>query len=178
MGIGLPIRYLRFINHYQMKPIKIAVVESDTATRMMLTGMIPTMSQGNIQILLEAATGAELLFKLSGELPDIVLLDMLTPVMEGIETSGYLRALFPEVTIVALATGSEDFDPELMEILGIQSVLLRNQPFEFMVAAIGAVAEGKVVMPEFRRSSINNQSTPTPMVKPGYFLPFRVYMKG
>lgn len=147
-----------------MKPIKIAVVESNKATRMMLTGMLPTLSQGSVSIPIEAATGAELLYKLSGELPDIILLDMFTPVMEGIETTGYLRALFPEITIVALASHADDFDPALIEILGIQSVLLRNQPLEFMVSAIKAIYSGKVVMPELRQSSKQVQKLADPIL--------------
>lgn len=158
-----------------MKPIKIAIVESDKAIRMMLTGMIPTLSRGTIQIGMEAATGAELLYKLSGELPDIVLMDMFTPVMEGIETSGYLRALFPEITLVALSSGPDDFDPALLEILGIQSVLLRDQPLEFMVAAIHSIFSGSIVLPKIRVNSPPKCAAPVPVAKPGFLLPYRVY---
>jgi len=171
----LLVAYLRFINHYLMKPIKVAIVESDKATRMMLTGMLPTLSRGTIQILMEATTGAELLYKLSGQLPDIVVMDMFTPVMEGIETSGYVRALFPEITLVAMASGVDDFDPALMEILGIQSVLLRDQPLEFMVAALHSIATGSVVMPKNKATSPPKYSAPVPVAKAGFLLPYRVY---
>lgn len=158
-----------------MKPIKIAIVEQDTATRMMLTGMLPPLSRGSLQILMEASTGAELLFKLSGELPDIVLLDMFTPVMEGIETSGYLQALFPEITIVALATDIDDFDPALMEILGIQSVLLRNQPLEFIVSAIEAIFSGSVVLPKISPAAHSSENESTRKIKSGFLLPHQIY---
>lgn len=141
----------------------------------MLTGMLPTLSRGTIQILMEATTGAELLYKLSGELPDIVVMDMFTPVMEGIETSGYVRALFPEITLVALASDLDDFDPALMEILGIQSVLLRDQPLEFMVAALHSIASGSVVMPKIKAAAAPTCSAPIPVVKAGFLLPYRVY---
>lgn len=157
-----------------MKPIKIAVVENDPATRMMLTGMIPAFSNGTIQILIEAGTGAELLFKLSAELPDIVLLDMFTPVMEGIETSGYLRALFPEINVVALAADADDFDPALMDILGIRSVLLRNQPVEFMVSAIQAVSAGSTVMPRKSGGLHHGSSSHTPVLKSSFLLPHQL----
>ena len=158
-----------------MKPIKIAVVEQDTATRMMLTGMFPPLSRGTVQILLEASTGAELLFKLSGELPDIILLDMFTPVMEGIETAGYLQALFPEITIVALASDADDFDPALMEILGIQSVLLRNQPLELMVSAIVAIHSGSVVVPKINPVTPSIKNTSVQKIKSGFLLPHQIY---
>lgn len=176
MSISASACYFRFINYPQMKPIKIAIVEHDTATRMMLTGMLPSLSRGSVQILMEAATGAELLYKLCGELPDIVLLDMFTPVMEGIETSGYLQALFPEVTIVALASDHDDFDPALMEILNIKSVLLRNQPLEFMAAAIEAIFAGNVVLPKTKRSE--SLSSERQVIKSGFLLPHQLYNAG
>ena len=156
-----------------MKPTRIAVVENDPATRMMLTGLIPSLSQGSVEILIEAATGAELLFKLSAQLPDIILLDMFTPVMEGIETSGYLKALFPEITVVALASDADDFDPALLEILGIQSVLLRKQPIEFMVTAIEAIASGSVVMPKIERHR-PEPSSQIPLLRSGFLLPHQL----
>jgi DNA-binding NarL/FixJ family response regulator len=159
-----------------MKPIKIAIVEHDTATRMMLSGMLPSLSRGSVRILMEAATGAELLYKLCGELPDIVLLDMHTPVMEGIETSGYLQALFPEVTIVALASDSDDFDPALLEILNIKSVLLRDQPLEFMAAAIEAIYSGSVVVPKTTR--YETETTGRQVIKSGFLLPHQLYNAG
>lgn len=81
----------------------VAIVDDQAMIRRglaVLINMFPTYS-----VLLEAANGIELQAKLdSHNLPDIVLLDIAMPKMDGYETAEWLRANFPDLKILALST--------------------------------------------------------------------------
>lgn len=81
----------------------VAVVDDHTMVRKGLISLINLFP--NYEILLDAANGNDLIRKLRPErLPDIVLLDIAMPEMDGYATAGWLTAHHPEIKILALST--------------------------------------------------------------------------
>ncbi|QHQ63385.1 response regulator [Anaerocolumna sedimenticola] len=62
----------------------------------------------NVKIIGEAENGKQLLEILSFEQPDVILMDIRMPVMDGIEATAVVKRLYPNVKIIILTTFDED----------------------------------------------------------------------
>lgn len=104
-------------------------------------GLVSIFSQApGIELLYEASDGQDLIEKMADELPDVVLMDLQMPRMDGIKATEYIRQHFPEVKVVILSMHDEDnFVTHLME-LGANGYLLKDADPEEIDKAIRIVA--------------------------------------
>lgn len=92
----------------------------------------------------EASNGAEAL-RLAGELtPDVVLMDLLMPVMDGITAIGKIRTEYPDVEVLALTSVLEDASVVGAIKAGAIGYLLKDTQAEELRRAIVAAADGQV----------------------------------
>jgi two-component system, NarL family, response regulator DegU len=108
------------------KKITIAVADDHALFRKGLVGLLEDF--GFVEHVYEAANGLELieLLKIADPLPEIVLLDLRMPVMDGVEATEKIKELFPEVKIIILTMqDDESFILHMIE-KGINSFLLKN----------------------------------------------------
>jgi DNA-binding NarL/FixJ family response regulator len=92
----------------------------------------------------EAANGAEAV-QLAHQLqPDIVLMDLLMPVMDGITATTAIRSEVPETEVLALTSVLEDASIVGAVRAGAIGYLLKDTEAEALCQAIRAAAEGKV----------------------------------
>jgi DNA-binding NarL/FixJ family response regulator len=97
-----------------------------------------------LEIVGEAANGAEGL-KLARELqPDVVLMDMLMPVMDGITATGIIRKELPDVEVIALTSVLDDSSVFGAVRAGAIGYLLKDTEAEELNKAIKAAARGQV----------------------------------
>ena len=111
----------------------------------------------------EAADGAEAL-RLCRELhPDVVLMDLRMPGMDGITAIEHLRAEMPEIGVVILTTFNED---DLMRRglrAGAKGYLLKDTSRERLFHAIQAAARGETLLaPEMLLKLLNGAENPPP----------------
>jgi DNA-binding NarL/FixJ family response regulator len=101
-------------------------------------------------ILFEAANGQELLNAInSGTVPDIILLDISMPVMDGVEAAQILRAKHPNVRIIILSM-FEDADKVLLMVkMGVKGYLLKDSEPHEVEEALLKVSQGELYYPEF-----------------------------
>jgi DNA-binding NarL/FixJ family response regulator len=97
----------------------------------------------NISFIFEAENGEDLLEKLQGEQPDIVLLDLRMPGKDGIETTKEISKRFPHIRILILTMYEDErFVSHLMEN-GANGYLLKNaDPAEIKKAIMEVMARG------------------------------------
>ncbi len=96
--------------------IKIAMVDDHVLLRTALAALINSFQ--NCRVLYEADDGAELISKIQNNvLPDIVLLDLNMPVMDGFETAVWLRSHAPKTQVLMLTM----YDSELILIKLLQA---------------------------------------------------------
>jgi DNA-binding NarL/FixJ family response regulator len=97
-----------------------------------------------LEIIGEAENGAEAV-KLAMELqPDVVLMDMLMPVMDGIEATKIIRRDLPDTEVIALTSVLEDAAVVGAIKAGAIGYLLKDTQSEELRRAIKAASEGQV----------------------------------
>ena len=97
-----------------------------------------------LEVVGEATNGAEAL-RLSHELePDVVLMDLLMPVMDGISATAAIRRELPEVEVIALTSVLEDSAVFGAMRAGATGYLLKDTKAEDLCRAIKAAAAGQV----------------------------------
>ncbi|MFN0148581.1 MAG: response regulator [Dehalococcoidia bacterium] len=109
----------------------------------------------------EARDGAEAL-KLSRDLsPDVVLMDLLMPVMDGITAIGHIRRELPDVEVIALTSVLEDASVVGAVKAGAIGYLLKNTESDDLCRAIKAAAAGQVQLsPEAAARLMREMRTP------------------
>ena len=109
-----------------MKTLKIAIADDQVLFRKGMVNIINSFK--DIEIVLEASNGIELLEGLekSSKIPDIVILDLSMPELNGIDTTKVIHEKYPKIKIIILSVYSEDrFVTHLME-LGVNAYLFKN----------------------------------------------------
>ena len=126
--------------------MKVAVVD-DQPLLLQGLGMIIS-AESDMALCWTAKNGKEALFKVAESKPDIILMDIRMPEMNGVEATEKIKASYPEVNILILTTFMED--DEIFESLklGASGYLLKDATPEMIVEAIRkAMAGGTVIEP-------------------------------
>jgi DNA-binding NarL/FixJ family response regulator len=98
---------------------------------------------GDIQVIAEAATGAEAVALTLEHQPDVAVLDIQMPEMGGIEATRQIKAQAPGVHVLVLT--AYDDDPYIFAMLqaGASGYVLKTAPSDELVRAVQAVARGE-----------------------------------
>jgi two-component system, NarL family, response regulator LiaR len=100
----------------------------------------------DIQVVGEAADGAEAVRMVGLHRPEVVILDVVMPGMNGVEAAREIKARFPETAILALTAHDEDqFVFALLEA-GAAGYLLKNVPSARLLEAVQALRAGEPVL--------------------------------
>src|SRR4029453_11049694 len=86
------------------RPIRVLVVDDNAGFR---ESLLSLLEAGNLQVVGEAGSGAEALGLVRSLTPDVVLMDVRMPTMDGIEATRLLKADFPDLGVVALSGHEE-----------------------------------------------------------------------
>jgi two-component system, NarL family, response regulator LiaR len=121
--------------------IRILVVDDHTVVRRGLIAMLET--EPGMQIVGEAANGAEALEQARKLVPNVVLMDLVMPVMDGIEATRKIKQEMPAVNILVLTSFSTN-DKVIPSLnAGAIGYLLKDSTPADLVRAIHQVAQGE-----------------------------------
>lgn len=109
-----------------MEKIDIIIVDDHLLFSQALNGLISAFEKHNVLAVL--ANGKELMNYFEGENkhPDIVLMDIQMPIMNGIESTRWLKGNFPEIKVLALSMENEDETIIKMLKAGANGYLLKD----------------------------------------------------
>lgn len=121
----------------------------------------------DIEVVGEAGDGAECLHLVPGLQPDLILMDLQMPRMDGITAISHLRRDHPAIAIVILTTYNED-DLMIRALqAGARGYLLKDSSRENLLDAIHAAARGETLLkPEILARVLSPQSPPKPALPP------------
>lgn len=96
--------------------------------------------ESNFEILFEAENGQELIDKIdSKNLPDVILMDLKMPVLNGVETTKIIHKKYPDIKIIALTSyDGKSFITNMIDV-GASSYLLKNTNPKTVVHTINEV---------------------------------------
>ena len=145
-----------------MRKIKLALCDDHTLFRV---GMASILGQvHDFELIMEASNGQELIDRLPRKTPDVVLLDLQMPVMDGTTTADYLRINYPLIKIVVVTMHDED--RMILHLLekGVSGYLLKDAEAGEVEKAIRKVMDEGVYLNEFVSKAMLRKMTNKPRV--------------
>jgi len=94
------------------EPIRLLVVDDHPGARKALVGLL--REEPDLTVVGQAGDGRDALLLVSRTDPDVILLDVRMPDLDGVATAQALRSEFPHVAVVGLVVGPEDPDVPAM----------------------------------------------------------------
>jgi NarL family two-component system response regulator LiaR len=150
----------------EIKTIKVMIVDDHPIVRDGLKSVL--LVADDMELVGEAGSGRETIARCQESLPDVILMDVVMPGMDGLETTRAVLGQYPEVKIVVLTTfPEEDLVQEALES-GAIGYLLKNTPADTVAEAIRSAYAGEPVLgPEATQALIRARTGPR---KPGHDL--------
>ncbi len=127
------------------EPIKVLVADDKQITRNGLRDVINSRPDDGIVVVGEAATGVEVLERCAELHPDVVIMDLLMPDMDGIEATRRLRQLHPEVAVLVFSVRGEEHCVRDAVRAGAKGYLQKDADEDDIRRDIQEVAAGKWV---------------------------------
>lgn len=140
-----------------MNPIRVAIADDQLLFRKGMIAIVDTFE--DVTITLEADNGRALLDALAtvNPLPDVVLLDLSMPELNGVETTKLIHRDYPTLKIIILSVYGEDrFVTHLMD-LGVNAYLFKNVEPQEVERAIRAVVETDFYFNEAFLNALKNR---------------------
>lgn len=125
---------------------RVGVVEDHSIVRESLAALLDARSR--MTVAWTASTGREALEKSRQELPDVLLMDVLLPGLNGVETTRQLLRDYPTLKVIGLSAHRDRaFVAEMLSV-GAQGYILKSNAVEEMFAGIERVLQGQVYLGE------------------------------
>jgi NarL family two-component system response regulator LiaR len=136
-------------------PTRVIIVDDHLMVREGLKTLLSTAS--DIEVVGEAANGAEAVALVPLARPDVVLMDIVMPVMNGAEATARIKEGSPSVEVIALTSYTEgDLVEQTLEA-GAISYLLKDSRSEALTDAIRAAREGRGTIDASALQSVMNR---------------------
>lgn len=120
--------------------IRVLIVDDHPVVRDGLAAMLET--QPDLEIAGLAGSGQEAIHQVTALHPDVVLMDLKMPTMDGASTTAAIKATHPDVRVLVLTTYDTDADITAAVDAGADGYLLKQASRDELCAAVRTVARG------------------------------------
>jgi two-component system NarL family response regulator len=125
--------------------IRVLTADDHPVVRAGIAAMIA--NEPDIDIVADGRDGAEAVARFEAHRPDVVLIDLRMPKLDGVSAIRAIRSIEPNARIVALTTYDGDTDIHRALSAGASAYLLKDAMVDELVAAIRTAFSGKRVIP-------------------------------
>lgn len=146
------------------EPLRVVIADDQALVR---AGFRMILTADGIEVVAEAETGAEAVDAVRRTGPDVVLMDIRMPAMDGIEAARRILAGDEPPRVIMLTTFDLDNYVYAALGLGASGFLLKDVTPEYLVAAVRIVRDGDALLaPSITRRLVERFTTPGPRESP------------
>ncbi|WP_328294628.1 response regulator transcription factor [Kineococcus sp. NBC_00420] len=127
-----------------MRSVRVLVVDDHPVVRGGIEGLLATAD--DLEVVGGAADGREALDAVARLRPDVVLMDLRMPVVDGATATAEIRRAHPEVHVLVLTTYETDADIVRAVEAGATGYLLKDTPLAQLLDAVRAASRGETVL--------------------------------
>src|SRR5947207_10239839 len=124
----------------QTESLRVLIVDDHDLFR---TGLRNLLEEQSVQVVGEAATGAEAVRIVREIAPDVVVMDLNMPGMGGVDATRHISSIAPLTRVVMLTISDEDNDVMDAILAGACGYLLQDSSIQELIAGIRAAALGE-----------------------------------
>jgi DNA-binding NarL/FixJ family response regulator len=128
-------------NHKMPEPLKILIVEDHKILCESLALLVGTID--GVEVIGKTANGRDALLFLEKQIPDLIMTDIGMPIMNGIELTLKVRALYPAIKMLVLSVSEEGETIKDALRAGAMGYIFKSAEKEELEAAIFNLAKGK-----------------------------------
>lgn len=155
----------------EMTPIRVMIVDDHSVVRTGLSTFLEI--RDDLELVGEATNGREAIQLCEKLEPDVVLMDLVMPDMDGVAATSVIRERWPNIQVLALTSFQEEEMVEDALQAGAIGYLLKNVTMEVLIEAIQAAHQGRSTLAQEAVQALV-QSTQQPSA-PGHDLTPREY---
>jgi DNA-binding NarL/FixJ family response regulator len=121
-----------------MNPMRVLIVDDRPQVRRDLRTLLPLA--GDIQIAGEAANGQEAIEQAAALQPDVILMDLEMPIVDGYEATRQIKTRQPTCRVIALTIHADEVTRQQANRAGVDEFIEKGAPLSSLIQA---VTEGK-----------------------------------
>lgn len=131
-----------------MEKYKIALVDDHALFRRGTKSLLE--EQNDLKIVWEAGNGKEMIDKITNTgVPDLVVMDVYMPVMNGVDAAAWLKQHYPQVKILSFSMYDERERVLPLVKVGVNGYILKTADDEILLEAVKHIRDGDVFFPRF-----------------------------
>lgn len=146
--------------------VKIIIADDQTIVRQSISVALTT--QSNFEVIGQAENGKELIELISHNEPDIIILDLQMPVMDGWQAMDYLKVHHPLCKIIVLSMHLDVIVIKDLISRGARGFLPKSSDFETLISAVYEVNENGYYFSDKVSNTISNELLLTPAVESSF----------
>lgn len=125
-------------------PIRVMLVDDHTHIHKIVSTLLMTVD--DISLVAQCSNGKDALMLCAEYQPDIVLMDVIMPVMDGIQATQHMHQSFPDIKILVLSAFQDDESVHAMLAGGAAGYVLKTSLVQDLVNTIRTTYAGNVVL--------------------------------
>ncbi len=140
------------------KTVRVMIVDDHSMVHIGIAGMMEAFD--DIELAGEATSGEEAVARVKALKPDVVLMDLMLPNINGIEATRQIKAICPEVQVLVLTSYENSADIRKAMSAGAVGYLLKNVTATELERAIRSASQGHVTLaPEAAKALVEYSQT-------------------